>query len=417
MKKNAVVAAALCAAALLFAACGGKSADVSDDSGKPPVSVDPASQTAKPAPTERPVPAPKAVETPKPAASAEPHGPIDHRIHIKSTNFKPAGEGEWLTQKVEALFPFDEAIYSWKFAIPEGEGMRLHLQVEYPDGTTSPWLYGGYWGTVALEKGRTVPKFEFGSVEMDQLLMTKKATKIQFKATSAGEKPLTVLPDLYVITTDNKPSDADAAKYMPVRTMIYRPGIVLDLPLVCQVSSTGEPMPDRCQSAAMSTALKYFGTELKFEDVVNTCFDFEYDYPGIWPRTIGVATQQGFDAYIDRFRNWEDVKMALHDNKVILCSIRMPKGDYVDPPYASIGGHIVALNGITDDGRVIVTDSALCKRGDGLRCQWKTEDFTKIWMGTKGGVGMVVRPPEGAEKKLFPIENLPEFPSGRPAER
>lgn len=411
MKRSLVFAAALCCAAMLMAACSAKGGGASDAAEPVNVKVEPAPSQEAPSMTD-------AAAKPAPANEATKYGdPIDYRIQIKSTNFKSVGAGEWESAPIAAGFPFDEAIYSWQIAIPEKEGMRLYLQVEFPDGTKSPWLYGGYWGTVEIEKGRRNPSFEFGTVEMDQLLMTKKATKIQFKVVSAGDKDLSVLPDLYVITTDNKPTPEFAARMKPAYTMMWRPGIILDLPLVCQVSSTGEAMPDRCQSAAMSSALKYFGTDLKFENIVNTCFDFEYDYPGIWPRTLGVATQQGYKAYIDRFRDWEAVKIALHDNKVILCSIKMDPGDYIDPPYAKIGGHIVALNGLTDDGRIVVTDSALCKRGDALRCQWKREDFEKIWMGAKGGVGMVVCPPEGAKQKLFPVEDLPEFPTGRPAER
>ncbi len=99
------------------------------------------------------------------------------------------------------------------------------------------------------------------------------------------------------------------------------------------------------------------------------------------------------------------------DNKVILCSIRMPEdGDYIDPPYNSMGGHIVALNGVTDDGRVVVTDSAL-REERGLRCQWLVEDFEKVWMDTKGGVGMVICPPAGVETPL--VEKLEEFPENR----
>jgi hypothetical protein len=99
------------------------------------------------------------------------------------------------------------------------------------------------------------------------------------------------------------------------------------------------------------------------------------------------------------------------ENKVILCSITMPPGNYKAPPYPKMGGHIVALNGVTDDGRVVVTDSALWKDNRGYCLQWYTEDFEKIWMKNKGGVGLVICPPAQARMKL--IQNLPPFPAGR----
>ena len=166
-------------------------------------------------------------------------------------------------------------------------------------------------------------------------------------------------------------------------------------------------MPDRCQSAAVATAMEYFGKKVNLEDIVPYTTDSEYHYYGIWPRTIGAAVEHGFDAYIDRFRNWNAVRETLNQNKIILCSITMPKeDDYIAPPYPQIGGHIVALNGITDDGRVIVTDSALSKTG--YLCQWLMQDFEKIWMKNKGGVGMVICPPKGFKEKL--VNHLAPFP-------
>ncbi len=76
-----------------------------------------------------------------------------------------------------------------------------------------------------------------------------------------------------------------------------------------------------------------------------------------------------------------------------------------------MGNHIVALCGVTDDGRVVVTDSALGKSGTGYLCQWRMSDFEKVWMETKGGVAMVIRPPPGAKTRL--VEKLPGFPTNR----
>ena len=71
----------------------------------------------------------------------------------------------------------------------------------------------------------------------------------------------------------------------------------------------------------------------------------------------------------------------------------------------------MALNGVTDDGRVVVTDSALWKDNRGYCLQWFQEDFAKVWMKTKGGVGMVICPPAQARMKL--IKDLPPFPADR----
>ncbi len=338
---------------------------------------------------------------------------IDWRDSVPAEEFHQTSKGVWLSKTIEAEFPFDELIYSWMARLPEKEGFRLYLQVEFEEGDRSPWLYAGYWGDVDLIQGskRTDPTFDRGHIAMDQLLLKQKAHAYQFKVMDRGENPLSTPPSLTVITTDNAPTPELAEMYAPVYAAVEYPQIILDLPLRRQADSQGNPMPNRCQSAAVATAMEYFGKSVPIEEIVKYTNDPEYDYPGIWPRTIGAAVQFGFEGYIDRFRDWTSVRQTLAENKVILCSIRMPEGKYKAPPYPSIGGHIVALNGVTEDGRVVVTDSALAKSGRGYRCQWLQEDFEKIWWDTKGGVGMVIVPPKNAKEKV--VKDVAPFPKDR----
>lgn len=336
---------------------------------------------------------------------------MDFRYSISRQDFTfDTAERGWVSKEQKAEFPYDELIYSWSIHLPEGEGMRLYVKAGLGDGESSPWLYAGYWGSVKLDKGREVPKFDKGMVDYDTLKLTEKASSFIFKVESAGEKELTTAPELHVVITDNKPDDALVKKYLEASPMKQKHAEkIFDMPLRLQQDSKGNPMPDHCQSAALATAMEYFGKKVELENIVPYTTDSEYGIFGIWPRTIQAAVDNGFDAYIDRFRNWDDVRKTLAEGKVILCSITMPKDDvYIAPPYPSMSGHIVALNGITGDGRVVVTDSALGKNKRGYLCQWKAEDFEKIWMRNKGGVGMVICPPKDFKGKY--IAHLGAFP-------
>ncbi len=337
--------------------------------------------------------------------------PIDCRLTIAADQFKRDEERCWETDELKPKFAFDELIYSWHLRVAPGQGFRLYLRVRPAKGGFSPWLYADYWGKVRNIHRRTEPAFAWGKVAMDQLLLQRKARTFQFRIVDEGDVPLAEPPSFSVVTTDNSPTPELARRYAPRPAASDTPSVILDLPLRRQADSKGTPIPDRCQSAALATAMQYFGKTVGLEDIVPLTFDVEYDYPGIWPRTIGAGIQFGFDAYIDRFRDWDYVKRTVAQNKVILCSIRMPPGDYQAPPYPQIGGHIVALNGVTDDGRVVVTDSALWKDNRGYCCQWYKQDFEKIWMKTKGGVGMVICPPPDAPMKL--VKDLPAFPAER----
>jgi hypothetical protein len=345
------------------------------------------------------------------ATTAGASRPLDTRLTVPADQYRQMPDGSWVTREVEPEFPFDELIYSWHLRVGPTEGFRLYLRVRSEKGDYSPWLYGGCWGKVKQVEKRTEPVFEWGKVAMDQVLLQRKAGAFQFKIVSEGDSPLRQPPALSVVATDNAPTPALARRYAPRPDPSPTPTVILDLPFRRQADSKGTPMPNRCQSAALATAMQYFDKPVPLEDIVPLTFDVEYDFSGIWPRTIGAGIQNGFEAYIDRFRDWDSVRQTVAQNKIILCSIRMLPGVYKAPPYPQIGGHIVALNGVTDDGRVVVTDSALWKENRGYRLQWFTEDFEKIWMQTKGGVGMVICPPPQAPMKV--IRELPPFPADR----
>jgi len=332
-------------------------------------------------------------------------------LTVPAARFAPGPDKNWVTSEVQPELPFDELIYSWHLRLAPEQGFRFYLRVKDEQGDWSPWLYGGYWGKVKNLEKRQEPVFDWGKVAMDQLLLQRKAKAFQFKVVDEGTVPLKQPPAFSVVVTDNSPAPAAARRYARKQDQHLTPSVILDLPFRRQVDSKGTPMPDRCQSAALAAAMQYYGKAIGLEDIVPLAFDVEYDYPGIWPRTIGTGIQFGFKGYIDRFRDWDDVRKTVAQNKVILCSIKMLPGDYKAPPYPKIGGHIVALNGVTDDGRVVVTDSALWRQNKGYRCQWYQEDFEKIWMKTKGGVGMVICPPQGAPMKL--VKDLPRFPADR----
>ena len=350
-----------------------------------------------------------------PLVMATPPGavqPIDWRHHIEARELAPSEKGAWTSPLVKAAFPFDQLIYYWNVRLPKDEGFRLYLQVEFGPGDTSPWLYAGFWGNVKLTSKRTRPTFDRGWVDEDTLLLKAKATGFRFKVVAEGEAPLTIRPVLGVIATDTTPTAALAARYLPKKTTPRAAAKVLDVPLRLQTDVCGNPLKDRCQSAALSSAMQYFGKTVPLELIICYTTDPEYESLGIWPRTINAAFEHGFTAYLDRFRDWDAVRKTVTENKVILCSITMPaSNEYIAPPYEKMEGHIVALCGVTDDGRVIVTDSASTAQQakEGGHClQWLQADFEKIWMRNKGGVGMVICPPKNAPELL--VRDLPPYP-------
>ena len=263
--------------------------------------------------------------------------PIDWRHRIEATELTGSEKGAWTAPLVKAAFPFNELIYYWNVRLPKDQGFRLYLQAEFGPGDASPWLYAGFWGNVKLTGKRSKPSFERGLLDEDTLLLKAKATGFRFRVVDEGEAPLTALPALGVIATDTAPTAELAARYLPKKPSAQVAAKILDVPLRLQVDVCGNPLKDRCQSAAVSSAMQYFGKPLPLEQIICYTTDPEYESFGIWPRTINAAVEHGFSAYLDRFRDWDAVRQTVAENKVILCSITMPAGnEYIAPPYAKI---------------------------------------------------------------------------------
>lgn len=336
---------------------------------------------------------------------------MDWRLRIPATDFQTNAPAQWTTPLLQPPFAFDELVYSWQCA-RRGDSFRLYLKVAFGHGDETDWLPAGYWEvSQAPSAKRERPVFDRGVLDMDWLKLKTKATGFRFKVVSAGTVPLTAPPTLTVIVTDNQPPAALAEPRREHANVPRAAGRVLDVPLRRQFDSHGVRLVDRCQSAALASAMEYFGKSVPLEDIVRFTYDAEYQYPGVWPRVIGAAQEFGFAGYIERFRDWDAVRRALAENKVILCSMRLKAGECQAPPYPSMGNHIVALCGVTDDGRVVVTDSFLGRSGKGRLCQWLQSDFEQVWMQAKGGIGLVICPPAGAREKL--VSDLPPFPQAR----
>ena len=193
--------------------------------------------------------------------------PLDARHTIGAESFTKSGAGEWLSPEVTAPFAFDELIYSWNLRLPKGQGFRLHLQAGFGGADKSPWLYAGYWGEVKDPvTSRTKPRFDRGEVDMDWLKLKERAVSYQFKVVDASSATLTVLPSLTVVTTDNHPTPEVIARHGANATTA--PARLLDLPFRRQMDSAGNITPNRCQSAALATALEYYGKAIPLEQLV-----------------------------------------------------------------------------------------------------------------------------------------------------
>jgi hypothetical protein len=181
--------------------------------------------------------------------------------------------------------------------------------------------------------------------------------------------------------------------------LAWRPEIVgnwavdLGVPFRAQGDSTRALAGQICSPTSTSMVMQYCGVDRPTVENALAIYDADTDIFGNWGRAVARAGEMGLDAWIMRFRNWDQVKAMIAAGQPIICSIKAEKGDFKGPfIYESTDGHLIVIRGLTADGGVIVNDPARRVKGDGF--VYRQDDLGRAWMG-HGGVGYLIRKPAG----------------------
>jgi hypothetical protein len=99
------------------------------------------------------------------------------------------------------------------------------------------------------------------------------------------------------------------------------------------------------------------------------------------------------DSWLQRFRNWDQVKAMIARGQPIVASIRYEKGTFDESEKTQdreTDGHLLVIRGFTPEGNVIVNDPGSRKIGNGLVLS--ARGMAHAWFA-HGGVGYIIRPP------------------------
>jgi hypothetical protein len=158
-----------------------------------------------------------------------------------------------------------------------------------------------------------------------------------------------------------------------------------------------------CSPTSTSMVLAYYGIDRPTVENAMAIYDPYYDLFGNWGRACSRAGELGLDAYLMRFRNWDQVHEKIAQGVPVIASIRFRKGAVKGFLYEETSGHLLVIRGFKPNGDLIINDPASRDKGNGVI--YKPEEMAKAWFDN-GGVGYVIEKPK-----------LPMVPSTMPTAR
>jgi len=320
-------------------------------------------------------------------------------------------QGTWTSAEQATAFAFTEMIPSWNVNTPKDTGVRFHVRVKDANsGEWSPWLYMGYWGrTVATGKDARVIKFEGGEVEIDTLVLHQPADAYQIRATlqSLDETPANALPSVRRISVCYSGEVSDDTRRAELISPVSVPqdwARDLGVGFRAQKDASERLKSQACSPTSTSMVMAFNGVNFPTLENASAIYDTEYNLFGNWNRAVARAGEHGLDAWITRFRNWDQVKATIQQGQPIIASIRFEKGEMPSNPIMQdTDGHIIVIRGLTKDGDVIVNDPARKEsqngKPNGNGVIYKANELAKAWFD-RGGVAYIIRKPNSPTTQL-----------------
>jgi hypothetical protein len=302
--------------------------------------------------------------------------------------------GTWTSPEVTTQFAFTELIPSYNPHCPPETGLRFDVRTrDAASAKWSNWFYLGSWGRTLASVEREIQN-DFGSVEVDTLKLARPAdayqVRIHFYAFNLNEKVNPTLRRLSVVYSGAiRDGGLRKTSVIPVS---LAPDFSCDIPVPFRAQgNAARPLrPEICSPTSVSMVMQYLGRDLPTEENALAIYDSEYGLFGNWARAVAWAGENGFDAWVTRYRNWDQVKATLAQGQPIIASIRFDKGQCPSFVLKQTDGHLIVIRGMTRQGDLIVNDPVSRDKGNGA--VYKASELAKAWF-EHGGVGYIIRKP------------------------
>lgn len=332
-------------------------------------------------------------------ANVQPDSPARVELGYRESDYPRLGT--WTGPETSTAFPFNELIASFNVSTPGSTGVTLDVRVEQ-DGVWSPWVYMQSWGKTLIPPDR-VSQWDGGRMRVDTLYLTKPATKYQARVSFASfeydpKAPKPSIRRLSVCYTGVVSDPERRAKLLhDSNAPTTRPVSEWARDIPVPFRGQGEDVVPKsirkmiCSPTSTSMVLQFYGFDRPTVENATAIYDPVHDLFGNWGRAVSRAGEMGLDAYLTRFRNWDQVHDMIARGIPVIASIRFRKGEVKGFLYESTNGHLIVIRGFKPNGDVIVNDPARKATGNGVI--YKPDEFAKAWFN-HGGVGYVIERPK-----------------------
>jgi hypothetical protein len=340
-------------------------------------------------------------------ANVQPNDPPRIELGFRESDFPRMGS--WTGPQVESDFPFTELIASFNPTTPSECGITLDVRVEQ-EGVWSPWLYLQSWGKILTPLDRTT-RWDAGHISIDTLMLDKPATSYQCRVglISFDADPKSPRPSVRRLSVCYSGVVSDPQRRAKLLKSASDPTThpasteewARDLPVPFR--GQGDPKNPKsirkliCSPTSTSMVLQYYGIDRTTLENATAMYDPQYDMFGNWGRAVARAGDLGLDAYLTRFRNWDQVHQMIARGVPVIASIRFRKGEVKGFLYEFTKGHLLVIRGFKPNGDVILDDPARKDQGNGV--VYAADEMAKAWFN-HGGVGYVIEKPAGHDSAL-----------------
>ncbi|MDB5322046.1 MAG: Arginine/ornithine antiporter ArcD [Phycisphaerales bacterium] len=315
-------------------------------------------------------------------------------VILKDPRGKFPRDGSWLSPEVATPYDFTELIPSYNPKCPPDTGLRFDVRArDARTGQWSPWFFLGAWGKTIGKEERLI-EHAFGKVDIDTLILARPAdayqVSVHFYAFGLDDN---ANPSLRRLAVSYSGVVYDASRRAQLVTPVSMDtDFARDIPVPFRAQgNAAKPLrPEICSPTSVSMVMQYLGHDRPTEENALAIYDIEYDMFGNWGRAVAWAGENGFDAWLTRFRTWDQVKATIATGQPIIASIRFKKGECPSFVIDHTAGHLIVIRGVTKGGDLIVNDPASRLHGNGA--VYKADEMAKAWIA-HGGVGYIIRKP------------------------